>query len=231
MMITIPARRAIDSVVKPGQEYVVEGYVYFSGVSAPTFGITCYTKGTGNGSPLIDGGPNWPSQMAPVLPQSSWLLPWRKISATVTARAWSGQLEYAFIKIAGSDSANTGDFYLDDVTIRENTTGRFIYRRVIGPGVNSLGGTNAQGLYWINCAGNKLVIERSRIKGSLLVLNPGAGSMIGAGPISWSPVVPGYPALLVHADIAANADFTIAATNRAVRMGRRRELQSDRRKP
>jgi hypothetical protein len=141
---------------------------------------------------------------------------WAKISATVRAQAWSGDLEYAFIKIGGSDSTNVGDFYIDDFYIREVTTGAYIYRKAIGPGLNPFGPTNAQGLYWVDCGGNKIVIERSRIKGSLLIINPGSGSMIGAGPIHMSPAKPGYPSLLVHADTPANADFTIAATNRAL---------------
>src|SRR5262249_22250798 len=76
--------------------------------------------------------------------------------------------------------------------------------------------TNAQGLYWIDCGLSKLTIERSRIKGTLLVLNPGTGSGVGGGPIHWSPAVAGYPALLVHADTSTNANFTILATNRAL---------------
>jgi Carbohydrate binding domain len=208
------ASQRIDSYVKPGQAYDVEAWVYCSIGSLPlsrNFGISCYTKGTGNASPLIDGGPSWPNQSPTVLALGMWA----KISATVTAPAWSGNLEYAFIKFASSDG-NTGNFYLDDVTIRDNTTGKFIYRSVIGPGYNSLGTANPQGLYWIDCAGNKIIIERSRIKGTLLLVNPGSGSMIGAGPINWSPATPGYPALLVDADTAANADFAIAATNRAL---------------
>ena len=61
-----------------------------------------------------------------------------------------------------------------------------------------------------------MIIERSRILGTLLVINPGANSCVSNGPISWSPAVAGYPALLVDADTAADADFTINATNRAL---------------
>jgi hypothetical protein len=202
----------IDNIVKPGQVYYVEAYVFFAGIPASrNFGITCYTKGTGNASALVDAGPLWPNQSP-----TAFLGGWRRISATVTATPWSGDLEYAFIKIAGSDSNNTGEFYVDEFIVRENLSGRFIYRKVIGPGYNSLGTANPQGLYWVNMGGNRLIIERSRIKGTLLVINPGSGSMIGPGPISWAPATPGYPALLVDADTATSADFTIAATNRAL---------------
>jgi hypothetical protein len=141
------------------------------------------------------------------------------VSANLTAPSWSGNLEYAFIKIAGANFSS-GAFYVDDLTIRENTTGALIYQQALGPGINTLyfgAPTNSQGIYWIDCGlSSRLIIERSRIRGTLLVLNPGNGSGIGAGPINWSPAVAGYPALLVHADTAANANFSIQATNRVL---------------
>jgi hypothetical protein len=94
-----------------------------------------------------------------------------------------------------------------------------VYRRVLGPGVNTLysgAPTNPQGLYWINCNGNRLVITRSRIRGTLLVVNPGPDSCIFAGPISWSPAAAGYPALLDDAANSADADFGLYATNRGL---------------
>jgi hypothetical protein len=135
----------------------------------------------------------------------------------VTAPAWSGNLEYAYIKIAGAESNNTTDFWFDDLTIRETTTGKFIYRQVISPTLNPFGlTTNAEGIYWINCNNNKIIIERSRILGTLLLINPGPGSCIANGPIHMQPAVAGYPALLVDADSSENADFAINATNRSL---------------
>ncbi len=52
--------------------------------------------------------------------------------------------------------------------------------------------------------------------GTLLIVNPGTGSCINNGPIYWSPAVAGYPALLVDADTASNANFNIYATNRVL---------------
>ena len=102
-------------------------------------------------------------------------------------------------------SGTKDDFYTDDCDIREVSTGRYIYRKVLGPSVNPFGvGTNAHGVYWIDCAGNRITIERSRIRGTLVLINPGSGSSVGSGPINWSPAVPGYPALVV------NGDFTLS---------------------
>jgi hypothetical protein len=202
----------IDSYVKMGQQYYIEAYVYHStsllnlgiiGLSK-TFRISLYTKGTSSGSPTIN-----------YVDVNATGLQWSKISGNVTAPPWSSNLEYAYVKLACTD-ANV-DFYLDDVVIRETTSGRIIYQKSLGPGNNPFGGgTNSEGIYKIDCGGQTLIIERSRIVGTLLVINPGPGSCVNNGPINWSPAVAGYPALLVDADTPTSADFSILATNRAL---------------
>lgn len=206
---TAGAAQTIDVFVEPDKQYYVEAWVYLPVLSvAKNFRITLYTKGTGS-SLQVASGPD----------TSVVTLGWRQLTATLTAPSWSGSLEYAFIKFAGADSGNTADFYLDDLIIREALTGLIVYRKVLGPGLNTLyagAPTNSQGLYWINCNGNRLVITRSRIRGTLLIVNPGANSCIADGPINWSPSIAGYPALMVDAQNAADADFGIYATNRAL---------------
>lgn len=199
----------IDTFVKPGQQYEVRVWIYLPlGLNVTKqFQITLYTKGTG-GAVQVASGPN----------SSVLSLNWQQITATLTAPSWSGDLEYAFVKIAGVGLLDNSDFHIDDFSITEAVPGRFIYQKVIGPGVNtSYAGApiNSQGLYWINCNGNRLTIDRSRIVGTLLVLNPGADSCVD-GPISWVPAAAGYPALLVDADNPANANFTIKASSRAL---------------
>jgi hypothetical protein len=197
----------IDHFVKPGQQYTIDGWLQ-SDDDSNTYRIVLVTKGIG-GFVQFTVGPD----------TSCSRDVWTRLSATLTAPSWSGELEYAYIEFIGSNPGATGDFYLDDLDIREATTGRFVYRKVLSPTVNTLysgAPTNAQGLYWINCGGNRLVIERSRIVGTLLVLNPGPNSCIADGPINWSPAVAGYPALLVDADSASDANFSIKATNRAL---------------
>ena len=157
------------------------------------------TKGTGSAEASD------PSNSATAIVIVGTNLPTANINDQLTAPAWTGDLEYAYIKVSdASSSGSTNEFYLDDVEITEVASGRFIYRKVLSPSVNPFsGGTNAEGIYWINCNGNRLTIERSRIHGTLLVVNPGAGSSIAHGPISWAPAVAGYPALLVDADNAS----------------------------
>jgi hypothetical protein len=207
--------QAIDTFVKPGVQYYVEAMVYLpSGLLPKNFHVSLYTKGTSSAFPQPPDTGN-PVSVPVGVANSGWT----KVSGTLTAPSWSGNLEYAFVKIAGADSNNTGEFYVDDLVIRESTTGRFIYRQVLSPGVNPFGSgtTNAQGIYWIDCNGNRLVIERSRILGTLLVVNPGANSCVSDGPIFWSPAVAGYPALLVDSDNSLYpANFLLRATNRAL---------------
>jgi Tfp pilus assembly protein PilX len=208
------ASQYITGEAKPGQQYYVEAWIWSDTLLPRYFRIRVATKGTGSSESNQNS--------VDLIVLGSQLTGWTKISATLPANSWSGDLEYAFVKIAWSDSNSSSpfyNFYVDDVVIQETTTGRFLYRCALGPGVNTLGGaTNAQGLYWIDCGGNKVVIERSRIKGTLLLVNPGSGSCIGPGPINWSPATPGYPALLVEDNIgsADDADITIAASNRSL---------------
>ncbi|HVT29132.1 MAG TPA: carbohydrate binding domain-containing protein [Lacipirellulaceae bacterium] len=205
----------IDTYVKAGQEYYVEAYVYHAtsilGLIPVTkaFHISVYTQGSGDSGPQINATSDLNANG----------LQWTRISATINAPSWSGNLQYAYVKFACTDSSV--DFLLDDVVIRETTSGRIIYQKVLSPSVDRLytgapTDPSGKGIYWINCGGNRLVIERSRIQGTLLVINPGANSCINNGPINWSPAVAGYPALLVDSDDGSTADFTIGATNRAL---------------
>ena len=204
----------IDGYVKPDQQYYIEAYVYHStsllnlGIIpvAKTFRISMYTKGSGDASAQIN-----------YTDFSANGLQWTKLSGNINAHAWTGNLEYAFVKFACTDQSI--DFFLDDVVIRETTAGRVIYQKVLSPSVNQLYAgaptdPSGNGIYWIDCGGAKLIIERSRILGTLLIVNPGANSGVNNGPINWSPAVAGYPALLVDSDNGTSADFALCATNR-----------------
>jgi hypothetical protein len=207
------AVQRIEHFVKPGKQYNVSAWVNVPGLlGIRSFRMWMVTKGTGSAEASDS------SNSASCVVIIGINLPTANINDTLTAPAWTGDLEYAYIKVSDASSpGSTNEFYLDDVEITEVASGRFIYRKVLSPSVNPFsGGTDDEGIYWINCGGNRLTIERSRILGTLLVVNPGSGSSIAHGPISWAPAVAGYPALLVDADNASDADFTIAATNRGL---------------
>jgi hypothetical protein len=208
------AVQRIENFVKPGQQYNVQARVAVPLLLPGTrrVSITLYTKGTGDEFASSNTGPS--ASMGPLA------LPFfpGTISGTVTAPPWSGDLEYAFIKIAEDASRpHTGDFYIDNVSITQVQSGRHIYRQVLSPSVNTMGGgTNLEGIYKIDCGGQRLMIERSRIVGTLLLINPGPNSGIADSPIHWTPAVAGYPALLVKADDPSTLQFNIRATNRVL---------------
>lgn len=134
---------------------------------------------------------------------------WASISGQLRTPAWTQPPSEIHLIINSNDSSNHHrTFYVDNLEVYESNA-RFIYQKVLSKDVNPLydgAPLNAAGIYWIDCAGQKLVIERSRIIGTLLLLNPGPGSQIAYGPYDWSPSAPGYPALLV------SGDFTISGT-------------------
>src|SRR5687767_14232573 len=54
---------------------------------------------------------------------------------------------------------------------------------------------NANGIYWVNCGGRRVVIRDSRILGTLVLRD--ANEVTVEGSVHWEPAVEGYPALLV----------------------------------
>lgn len=83
---------------------------------------------------------------------------------------------------------------------------------LLSPGSNPYGGgTNAQGIYWIDCKSTEaLQISNCRIVGTLVIFNPAATS----GTINsnyFAPAVSNYPALLVQ----GNWSLGTVATNLA----------------
>jgi hypothetical protein len=73
-----------------------------------------------------------------------------------------------------------------------------IVNRVLSPSSNPFpGGTNAQGIYVIDCKGLGLTIANSRIVGTLVLLNATSTCIVQASA-NWTPAVSNYPCLLVQ---------------------------------
>jgi hypothetical protein len=123
---------------------------------------------------------------------------------------WTGALTQATLTITTSNSSAT--LYIDKVSVKDSSLPSSAYimdRVVLSPGSNPYGSTtNAQGIYVIDCAGNDVTIGPCRVAGTLVLLNPGSNTAI-AGPITWEPAVPGYPALMVNGTLAVNFDKSI----------------------
>lgn len=76
-----------------------------------------------------------------------------------------------------------------------------IDKHLLSPASNPFGPTtNPQGIYVVDCLGNDLTITKSRIVGTLVILNPGPNSEIKPS-VHWEAAVPNFPALLVEGAI------------------------------
>ena len=73
---------------------------------------------------------------------------------------------------------------------------RILEETVLSPANNAFGSRSACGIYVIDCQNATIRIRNCRIAGTLLLLNPGAGSS-ASDSILWEPTLPGFPALLV----------------------------------
>jgi hypothetical protein len=71
-----------------------------------------------------------------------------------------------------------------------------ISRVLISPGSNPFtGGTNANGVYYIDCAGQNLVVKDCRIIGTIAFIN--SNNVTIEGSVNWEPAVLGYPIILI----------------------------------
>lgn len=132
--------------------------------------------------------------------------------ANINANAWS--ITAITGSVSGSQSANQSparempgtqafDYYKTngtwiDVTSLPTSGGkRVIDRRLISPAVNPFGDTNPEGIYVIDCGGEAIEISNSRLVGTFVLLNVGAGSRTSS-TVLMQAAVGNYPALLVE---------------------------------
>ncbi|HYE20629.1 MAG TPA: hypothetical protein VEA69_19430 [Tepidisphaeraceae bacterium] len=87
------------------------------------------------------------------------------------------------------------------------TTGRGINGTVLSPTNNPFGGgTNASGIYVVDCGGQSFIVKSARIVGTLVLLNAGPDTAVQTS-VNWAPAVANYPCLLVQGplELAFNA--------------------------
>ncbi len=83
---------------------------------------------------------------------------------------------------------------------------------VIGPNHNPYGSTNSSGVYVLDCQNYAVAITNCRIIGTLILLNPGAGTRI-SGSVQWTPAVTNYPCLLVNGAITLSLSASSLSEN------------------
>ena len=111
------------------------------------------------------------------------------------------------------DPAGVFEYYTANGTAisYSSIAGGIIENVVLSPAHNPYGTgvTNTQGIYVIDCQGNTIKIQECRIVGTLVLLNPGVGSII-AMKVHWEAAIANYPALLVQGNFQFDGNFTIS---------------------
>jgi hypothetical protein len=130
-------------------------------------------------------------------------------AGTVQGGTFNGTTTTGAIPREMPDSTAVFDYYLVNGTVINfndiaGGTG-VIDRVVLTKGNNPFGSgtTNSQGIYIIDCLGNDITIQNSRLEATLVLLNAGSGSSVD-GSIHWEPAAANFPALMV----AGNMTFS-----------------------
>lgn len=139
------------------------------------------------------------------------------VSATVqvpveAAGSISGST-YGAGQTAGAPARQMPDATVFDYYISHGTTLQYdnlsstgtIDKELLSPNNNPFGEPNPEGIYVIDCGGNDITIRNSRIVGTLVLLNTGAGSVID-GAVLIEPAFANYPCLLVQGGITVSLD-------------------------
>lgn len=101
------------------------------------------------------------------------------------------------------DPTTVFDYYLAQGTRIASTS---LDRVVLSPRQNPFGSTNAQGIYIIDAAGGSVRIRRSRIVGTLVIVNAGSGGVELTDQVNWEPAFPNYPAMLIQGSLSIKID-------------------------
>ncbi len=105
------------------------------------------------------------------------------------------------------DEAAVFDYYIANGT-PITVPGNRIDKYVISSGSNPFGPTtNPQGIYVIDCQLQDFTITKSRIVGTLVLLNTGSNSEIKP-EVNWEPAIPNLPALLVQGPLKIDVGST-----------------------
>lgn len=129
----------------------------------------------------------------------------------VASRAMPGSDAFEYYKTVGT--------WIEITSLPLDGSGNpIIEKATLSSTINPFGtSTNLEGIYVIDCQGEKLTIQNSRIEGTIVILNPGESTAIREN-IYWTTAVANYPALLVEGNIELRTSIvglseTTLATN------------------
>jgi hypothetical protein len=111
-------------------------------------------------------------------------------SSGVAARQMPGNTVFEYYRANGT--------WIDITSIPLVSNVRTVNSRLFAPTVNPFGvAGNVEGIYVIDCKGQNLQIQNSRVYGTLVILNPGTTCCF-QGRLSIAPVSPNFPGVMVQ---------------------------------
>lgn len=195
----------VTAQLQSGENYHAEAWLQFPGGDVARLMLKVVSSGEGTRRIALS---DWTDVAAT----------WTKVEGDATV-SWTGALTQAEWYV---ETAQQKTYKIDDAALTRRGNVRMIHGKVLSPASNPFGSgvTNPQGIYVIDCGGQRLSISDSRIVGTLVLLNQHEESWIG-GSINWEPAVrsaepsvTNLPALLTNAQIAVK--FVAAELSEAV---------------
>lgn len=117
------------------------------------------------------------------------------------------------VKMRVESESGSSNFYIDAVEILEKKVEVKFENGLITPVANTFGAINAEGIYLIDCQNMDLTIQSCRIRGTLLIKDPGPNSKIGPEPVSIVSASANLPAIVVHRTAATSGNSLTISTN------------------
>jgi hypothetical protein len=107
------------------------------------------------------------------------------------------------------DPTTVFDYYIANGTAiaLKDISGSKIEKCLLSPTSNPWGATNPLGIYVVDCANNKIIVQDCRIVGTLVLLNAKSDSVLD-GNVNLAPAVSNFPALMVKGTITMQSDST-----------------------
>ncbi len=134
--------------------------------------------------------------------------------AGITGDNFSGSQSPGAASREMPDSETAFDHYIASGTVIPPTAvpknmGTFqMANRLLSPTNNPFGAPNPLGVYVFYCGNSPLVIQKCRIVGTLVLLDPGSGSSIQQAN-NLAPAVSNYPSVLVRGSLSLNSSGTL----------------------
>lgn len=126
-------------------------------------------------------------------------------AGAITGLTFSGGTSSGRARLALPDSSLVDKYVARGTAIAYASVSPRLQRCLLAPVSNPFGAVNASGIYVINCAGAPITVSDLRVYGTLVLLDPGAGSLIEKS-VAFEPVNAGEPCLVVRGSIELSTD-------------------------